>query len=98
LNRNEVVLILARCASYDQRLPGDADVQAWLLALGDLTHAECDAAVVAYYRDETEHRRVWPGNIRQRVLERREQYLQQHPGVGPDTALPWTDPATKEIK
>lgn len=97
MTRNEIKLLLARAASYDQRSVGQADVTAWLLALGDLTHGECDAAVVAYYRDETEHRRIWPGNIRSRVLARRQEWLQENPSATVGTALPWAESTTKEI-
>jgi hypothetical protein len=92
MTRNEIVALLAVAAAYDQRSTGTADVDAWLAALGDLTAAECGAAIVAYYQEEVGHYRVWVGNIRQRVLDARIQWLQQHPNVGPahpEIVAPW---------
>lgn len=96
MTRNEVTAVLARCASYDRRTVGAADVTAWLLVLGDLTYAECDAAVIDYYRSNREW--IMPSDIRHRVLHERRQWLMAHPDVGPqhpEIVPPWTE--TKEL-
>lgn len=97
MTRNEVTAILARCASYDRRTVGQADVTAWLLVLGDLTHAECDAAVIDYYKENREW--IMPSDIRGRVLHERSQWLMLHPGVGPlnpEIVPPWQ--AARELE
>ena len=90
MTRNEIVAILARCASFDARTVGPTDVTAWQLVLSDLTHAECDAAVIDYYKAYRD--RIMPSDIRQRVLRERQQWLNAHPDFGPgrpELVPPW---------
>jgi hypothetical protein len=99
MNRNEVVAVLTRCASFDRRTVGQADVQAWLLVLGDLTYAECDKAVVEYYKENREW--IMPSDIRSRVFAARQEWLNKNPEVGParpDIIAPWMAPPQKELE
>jgi hypothetical protein len=73
MNAEETSRLLARCASYDRRKIGEADVLAWLQVLGDLRFADCDAAVIGHYTDSTDW--IMPAHVRRRVLEIRNQRL-----------------------
>jgi hypothetical protein len=91
VTRDDVKKILARCASFDQRTVGQADVTAWLLVLDDLTYAECDRAVVDYYREHRE--RIMPSDIVHLVLDARSAWLRANGNVGPqhpEIVAPWT--------
>jgi len=93
LTKDAVLLILARCASFDQRTIGKADVEAWHLVIGYMTHAEAERAVVEHYSEES--RRIWPADIVRRVEERRNQWFAAHPDYGPDrpdVVPPWATP------
>ena len=97
MTRNECVAILTRCASFDRRTVGQADVTAWLLVLGDLTYPECDAAVISYYKENREW--IMPSDIRGRVMEERRAWLQANPEAGPqrpELVPPWKQ--QKEIE
>lgn len=92
MTRNEVTAILARCASFDRRTVGQSDVTAWMLVLGDLTHAECDNAVIDYYKDNRDF--IMPSDIRRRVMAERQDWLAIHPEAGPqhpELVPPWQD-------
>ena len=66
MNAKEAGKLIGLMALYDNRKQEDpADVVAWLKVAGDLRYADCDAAVVAHYRESRE--RIMPADIRQRV-------------------------------
>jgi len=76
---SEVARVLAKCAAYDRRTIGEADVAAWHEALGDLELAPCLAAVATHYRDTT----TWamPAHIRAIVKPNRPPYLRPLPAL-----------------
>lgn len=79
MNAEETGRVLAKAASYDRRKIGEAEVIAWLQALGDLPFRDCEAAVIAHYADSTEW--LLPAHIRRRVREAQLQRMQ-------DTEIP----------
>ena len=83
MNAEETGHVLAKCASYDRRKIGDADVLAWYQAIGDLACDDCIAAVIAHYSDTTDW--IMPAHIRRRVYAIRNKRLQ-------DTELPAPPP------
>ena len=90
MRKDELALVLTKAAAFDYRNISEADVEAWMLVIGDLTFAECDAAVVEYYKENRE--RIMPSDIRQRVMGARQQWLADHPTVGPlhpEIVAPW---------
>lgn len=67
----EIIRVLAKCAAYDNRTVGEANIRSWHEAIGDLDYAEALAAVTSHYASETEW--IMPGHIRAIVIaERRE--------------------------
>lgn len=58
----EVSKVLTKCAAYDQRTIGQADVLAWHEVLADVVLADALDAVRRHYRDE--YRRAMPADIR----------------------------------
>jgi hypothetical protein len=94
MTRDQIKLILARCASFDQRTVGQADVTAWHLALGDFTYAEADKAVIEYYKEERD--RIMPSDIRSRCWKARELWTNAHPG--PDLEAPWEADQRRELE
>jgi hypothetical protein len=46
---SEVATLLAKCAAYDRRTIGEADVAAWHDALHDVSFADASAAVTEHY-------------------------------------------------
>jgi hypothetical protein len=67
---SETAELLARCAAFDRRTTGDADVAAWHQIVGDLDLQDCVAAVVEHYRQPAP---PWcmPSHIRTAVLAKR---------------------------
>lgn len=62
MDKPDVVLLLTLAGTYDYRKVGDADVEAWYLAVGDLDLEEAKAAVVRHYRESTD--RLMPAHVR----------------------------------
>ena len=73
MNAEETGRLLAKCASYDRRKIGEADVIAWLQALGDLPYHDCETAVISHYTDSTEW--IMPAHVRQCVRKIREERI-----------------------
>jgi hypothetical protein len=69
----DVARLLSKCAAYDRRTIGAAEVAAWHEALADLDIdlAAALAAVAAHYRDSRQF--AMPSDIRDRVLARRSE-------------------------
>ncbi|MGH3415020.1 MAG: hypothetical protein ACRDVE_14510 [Actinocrinis sp.] len=65
----EIGKLLATCAAFDNRKTDDSAVLAWLGAVGDLSHPECEAAVIAHYSDSREW--IMPADVRSRVRRKR---------------------------
>lgn len=65
--------LLASAAIYDNRTVGDADILAWMRAIGDLPYADADAAVAAHYGETTD--RLMPAHVRTRVKSARRERL-----------------------
>lgn len=61
--------LLTSAAAFDRRTAGKVDKEAWLAALGDLRFEDCQAAVIAHYRETTDW--LMPSHIRKRVREMR---------------------------
>ena len=73
MNAEETSQLLAKCASYDRRKTGDADVIAWFQVLGDLSYDDCIAAVIGHYADTTDW--IMPAHVRRRVRDMRDSRL-----------------------
>lgn len=63
--------VLGKCAAYDQRTVGEADVLAWHEVIGHLDRESCLAAVTAHYREHSH--RAMPADIRKLATDRRAQ-------------------------
>lgn len=85
MNRNEIIDLLSTAAVYDRRTAGEADVQGWVLAIGDLDFADAQAAVVAHYREQTDW--LMPAHVRTRVKRMREIRLAARPILEPPADL-----------
>lgn len=59
---DETARVLAKCAAYDRRTTGRADVAAWHEALQDVDFEAALTAVAKHYRDTTEW--IMPAHIR----------------------------------
>ena len=68
MNRTEIVVLLTLAAAFDYRKVGDADVEAWYLALDDIALDDAKQAVVAHYRETRE--RLMPSDVRQIVRDK----------------------------
>jgi hypothetical protein len=73
VNAVEMGKLLAFAASYDNRKVGDAEVIAWLEAIGDLPFADARSAVARHYGETTD--RLMPAHVRQRVKAMRSDRL-----------------------
>lgn len=59
---SETATVLAKCAAYDARTIGEADVAAWHEIIGHLHVTHCLEAVAIHYREHTT--RAMPADIR----------------------------------
>lgn len=71
MDKSQVVLLLAFAGTYDYRKTGDADVEAWYLAVGDVDFEDAKQAVVTHYRNTDQ--RMMPFHLRQGVKAIREE-------------------------
>jgi hypothetical protein len=71
MSAEEMGRVLAKCASYDRRKVGEAEIIAWLQVLGDLRYDDCLTAVIAHYGETSDW--IMPAHIRNRVKEIRKQ-------------------------
>lgn len=88
----ETARVLAKCAAYDQRTVGEADVMAWHENIGDLDYGDAMEAVRRHYRESTE--RIMPAHVRQscRAIRNERRRLETHearalPGRFEDDAI-----------
>lgn len=77
--------LLASAAIYDNRTVGDADILAWMRAIGDLPYADADAAVADHYSETTD--RLMPAHVRTRVRSARRERLERTVAPAPDSEL-----------
>ncbi|MFI5938622.1 hypothetical protein [Actinoplanes sp. NPDC051494] len=77
MDKPEVVLLLTLAGTFDYRRVGDADVEAWHLALDDIDFVDAKAAVVAHYRATRD--RLMPVDVRQGVRTIRDARHAQEP-------------------
>lgn len=73
MTSDEVWDLLGVIAVADRRTVGDADHKMWTALVGDLAFDDCQAAVIAHYRDSTDW--VMAKHIRDRVAEIRRERL-----------------------
>jgi len=66
VNATEMGDLLGYAAAFDNRTVGDAEILAWLDAIGDLPFDDARAAVAAHYGADP-NSRLMPGHVRQRV-------------------------------
>jgi len=83
VNAAEMGELLGFAASFDNRTVGDADIIAWLKAIGDLPFADAEAAVAAHYRNEPD-KRLMPGHVLQGVKATRRARLEHEVMPAPD--------------
>lgn len=73
----EVSQVLAKAAAFDQRTVGEADIFAWMEAVGDVDLDDALAAVTRHYRESTDFLR--PAHLREQVRAiRNERAAQRH--------------------
>jgi hypothetical protein len=83
---SEVSKVLTKCAAYDQRTIGQADVLAWHETLHDVELADALDAVRRHYRDEA--RRAMPADIREHArAAKRDRQRIERTGQSPALAL-----------
>jgi hypothetical protein len=73
MTSDEVWDLLERIASIDRRKLGLTDREIWQGLIGDLSYADAEAAVVAYYRENRDW--IMPSDVRQRVAAMRQKRL-----------------------
>lgn len=70
---DQIIDLLTCAAAYDRRTVGDADVDAWLAAIGDLDFQDARAAVIAHYTESSDW--LMPVHIKRRVTAMRSRRL-----------------------
>lgn len=78
---DETARVLAKCAAYDRRTIGRADVAAWSEALADLAVDDCLTAVAAWYSEHREF--AMPADIRRLARPKTPPYWRQLPALPP---------------
>lgn len=81
MNAIEAGKLLGLMAQYDYRETAPSDVAAWLRVIGDLPYADCETAVIAYYRSCRD--RMMPSDVRDRVTDIRRERLKNAPALEP---------------
>lgn len=94
MNAKETGRVLAKCASYDRRKIGDADVIAWFQVLGDLAYDDCITAVIGHYTDTTDW--IMPAHVRRRVRDIRDKRIDATEIPEPPRELAGNPPAWRE--
>lgn len=83
MNAVEMGKLLGFAAVFDNRTVGDADIIAWLEAIGDLPFGDARSAVAAHYRNEPD-RRLMPAHVLQGVKAMRRARLEHEVMPAPD--------------
>lgn len=96
MNKSEVVLLLTLAGTFDYRKVGDADVEAWHLALDDVDFADAKAAVVRYYRESRE--RLMPADVRQGVKAIRAERRRQEPSEARALPSKFEDDMNRQVR
>ena len=83
---SETAILLAMAAAFDSRTVGETDVMAWHAVLEDLPLEDCEAAVLAWYREHRE--RLMPSDVRHAVKAIRRDRIERDGGTEPPDADP----------
>jgi hypothetical protein len=94
---DEIIDLLTLLAAYDRRTIGEGDVNAWMLAAGDLPYDDARHAVARHYRQSREW--LMPADVRHLVKAVRDERLAAAPLPQPPPHLA-DDPASyvRELK
>lgn len=85
---SEVALVLTKCAGYDRRTIGRADIASWHESIGDLDLQPCLDAVAVHHGEST--RWCQPAHIRQIVVRARRTDAKPLRQVLAETAVPFS--------
>lgn len=100
MTRDEAVIVLATCASYDRRTVGEADVTAWHDALDDIDGKDARQAVKDWYRDKRDW--IMPADVRAGVKRIRADRIGNRTVVveleNADDIIGWLDALRAENK
>ena len=94
MDKAEVVLLLTLAGTFDYRKVGDADVEAWYLALDDIELEDGKAAVVRHYRESTD--RLMPAHVRAGVKVIRDERRRLEPSEVRALPSPFEDDADRK--
>ncbi len=81
--------LLTFASTYDYRRTGDADVESWHLAVGDLDFDDAKQAVVAHYRNTAD--RMMPFHLREGVKAIRDELRRLEPSEARALPSPFED-------
>jgi hypothetical protein len=87
----ETIDVLAGAAAFDRRTVGEADAIAWHATIGDLRFDDCQAAVIAHYRETSDW--LMPAHVRQRVRAIRARRIEDAEVPAPPSELADNPPA-----
>lgn len=96
MDKSDVVLLLAFAGTYDYRKTGDADIEAWYLAVGDLDFEDAKQAVVAHYRSTDV--RMMPFHVRQGVKAIRAERRRQEPSEALELPSPFEEDMNRQVR
>lgn len=96
VNKSEVVLLLTFAATFDHRKTGEADVEAWHLALDDLPFDDAKQAIVAHYREQTD--RLMPAHVRAGVKAIRDERRRQMPSEARALPSPFEQDMNRQVR
>lgn len=96
MNRPEVVVLLTLAGTYDYRKVGDADVESWHLALGDVDFDDAKNAVVRHYREFTD--RLMPAHVRNGVKVIRDERRRLEPSEARALPSPFEEDINRQVR
>ncbi|AEV86716.1 hypothetical protein ACWT_5699 [Actinoplanes sp. SE50] len=96
MDKAEVVLLLTLAATFDYRRIGEADVEAWYLALDDIDLDDAKAAVVRHYRDQTD--RLMPAHVRAGVKAIRAERRRLEPSEALQLPSKFEDDMNRQVR
>lgn len=85
MNKSQVSALLTLAAAYDRRTIGEADVEAWHDALGDLSYDDAQAVIKGHYRVSNDW--LMPSTIRAGVRKIRADRLDRAGPLAPPPDL-----------
>jgi hypothetical protein len=99
MNRTETAHLLTLAAAYDRRTLGEEDVQAWHMALADISYPDARTVVAEHYRTATTW--IMPAHIADGVRAIRSERLagldQLLPDADPDDVAAWLEAYRAQI-